>query len=608
MKRSKFQDSEMNGSPVTGHLRPATGQILKISLGDVRNPSFFCNFASITNDRCPEYMKDKLIRIIENSIKENWDRKAFTDFNGESLQYKDVARKIAKIHLLFEAADIRPGDKIALCGRNSGNWCVAFLATITYRAVIVPILHEFKPDNVHHIVNHSEAKLLFVGDQVWENLNEKRMPNLKGIICVKDFTLVVSRSEELTHARENLNALFGRKFSMMFLSEHVHYHPEESADELAFINYTSGTTGFSKGVMLSYRSILSNVLFCDRTIGLCPGDNIVSTLPLGHVFGLIYDFIFGFCYGAHLYFLTRMPSPKVIITTMAEIQPRILSCVPLVIEKIFKKEILPRINSNLGKLLLRIPVVSDKIKEKALEESLRLFGGNIKEVIIGGAPFNAEMEAFVRSIHFPYSIAYGMTECGPIICHSPWKENLYMSCGKAADGMELRVLSPDPARIPGELTCRGRNLMLGYYKNREATNETIDEEGWLHTGDMAVIDEDGYVYLKGRCKNMLLSASGQNIYPEEIESKLNNLPYVSESLVIMYNEKLVALVYPDYNESMKDQLDEHDLQRQIDISRQELNKELPPYSQITRVIIQNEEFEKTAKKSIKRYLYQNMNL
>ena len=552
-------------------------------------------------------MEQSFIAYIEESIKTNWDLDALTDYKGATLQYKDVARKIEKLHIIFEASGIRKGDKIAVCGRNSSHWGVTFLATLTYGAVIVPILHEFKPDNVHHIVNHSESKLLFVGDQVWENLNENRMPALQGIICVKDFTLVNSRSEQLTFAREHLNALFGQKFPMMFLREHVHYEPESSPEQLAVINYTSGTTGFSKGVMLPYRSLLSNVRFCDNTIVLNPGDNIVSMLPLGHVFGLVYDFLFGVCYGAHLYFLTRMPSPKVIMTTVAEIHPRIMSCVPLVIEKIFKKEVLPKIDSKLGKLLLRIPIINEKIREKARAESLQLFGGNIKEVIIGGAPFNAEVEAFVRSINFPYSIAYGMTECGPIICHSPWYDTEYMSCGKAADDMELRVMSPDPEHVPGELVCRGRNTMLGYYKNPEATAQIFDEEGWLHTGDMAVIDHAGNVYIKGRCKNMLLSASGQNIYPEEIESRLNNLPYVSESLVIMCNEKLVALVYPDLNEGLKDGLDDNALLRQIDISRQELNKELPPYSQITRVVLQNEEFEKTAKKSIKRYLYQNMN-
>lgn len=551
-------------------------------------------------------MEQRLIKLIEDSIKQNWDRKAFTDFNGESLQYKDVARKISKLHLMFEAAGIQPGDKIALCGRNSGNWCVSFLATITYGAVIVPILHEFKPDNVHNIVNHSEAKLLFVGDQVWEDLNENHMPALQGIICVKDFMLVNSRSEQLSFAREHLNALFGQKFPMMFLRDHVHYPAETSPEQLAVINYTSGTTGFSKGVMLPYRSLVSNVLFCHRTIGLQPGDNIVSMLPLGHVFGLVYDFLYGVCAGAHLYFLTRMPSPKIIMSAAAQVHPRVISTVPLVIEKIFKKELLPKIDNKLGKLLLHIPIINDKIKEKARAESLRLFGGNLKEVIIGGAPFNAAVEAFARSINFPYSIAYGMTECGPIIGHSPWYETAYMSCGKAADGMELKVLSSDPAHVPGELVCRGQNTMLGYYKNPEATGQIFDNEGWLHTGDMAVINEQGDVFIKGRCKNMLLSASGQNIYPEEIESRLNNLPYVNESLVIMHNDKLVALIYPDLGESMRDGLSDQEMQEKIDNARKELNKELPPYSQITKVMLQNEEFEKTAKKSIKRYLYQNM--
>ena len=550
-------------------------------------------------------MEEKLISLIENAIKNNWDHKAFTDFNGETLQYKDVARKIAKIHLIFEHVGIQPGDKIALCGRNSGNWCVAFLSTITYGAVIVPILHEFKPDNIHNIVNHSEAKLLFVGDQVWENLNENCMPNIMGIICVKDFTLVSSRSTKLDFARENLNALFGKRFPKLFLKEHITYQHESSPEQLAVINYTSGTTGFSKGVMIPYRSLISNIRFCKRTIGISAGDNIVSMLPLGHVFGLVFDFLYGICSGAHLYFLTRMPSPKIIMTTVAEIHPKVISCVPLVVEKIIKKEILPSIDNKLGKLLLHIPVISDKIKEKARLQSLSLFGGNIKEIIIGGAPFNAEVEAFLREIKFPYSVAYGMTECGPIICHSPWNEIAYMSCGKAADGMEIKIMSDDPQHVPGELLCKGENLMLGYFKNQEATEQIIDCNGWLHTGDMAIIDEEKQVYIKGRCKNMLLSASGQNIYPEEIESKLNNMPYVNESLVIMSHSKLVALIYPDMDEALRNGLTEQTLQTQLEISKDELNKDLPPYAQITKVIMRNEEFEKTAKKSIKRYLYQN---
>lgn len=545
-----------------------------------------------------------LIKLFENSIKQNWDLKALTDFHGETLQYKDVARKIEKMHILMENAGIRPGDKVALCGRNCGNWCVTFLATITYGAVIVPILHEFKPDNVHNIVNHSEARLLFTGDYVWENLNEEEMPHLEGVICVNDFSLLTSRSEKLTFAREHLNELFGKKFPNRFTPDMVHYREEESPEDLVIINYTSGTTGFSKGVMLPCRSILSNIIFCRDTIGIQPGDNIVSMLPMGHVFGLVYDFLYGISAGAHLYFLTRMPSPKIIKTTVAAIRPRVISCVPLVVEKLFKQEILPQVDNKLGKLLLKLPFISEHMKEKARQESLRLFGDNILEVIIGGAPFNAEVEAFVRNIRFPYSIAYGMTECGPIICHSTWKETAYTSCGKAADRMELKVLSPEPDRIPGELVCRGENVMLGYYKNQEATKGIIDAEGWLHTGDMAVISPDGDVYIKGRCKNMLLSTNGQNIYPEEIESKLNNMPYVNESLVIMNQGKLVALIYPDLNEALQNGYSENQLMEMLEKSRTDLNKELPAYAQITKIVLRNEEFEKTAKKSIKRYLYQ----
>lgn len=545
-----------------------------------------------------------LIKLFENSIKQNWDLKALTDFHGETLQYKDVARKIEKLHILMENAGIRPGDKVALCGRNCGNWCVTFLATITYGAVIVPILHEFKPDNVHNIVNHSEARLLFTGDYVWENLNEEEMPLLEGVICVNDFSLLTSRSEKLTFAREHLNELFGKKFPNRFTPDMVHYREEKSPEDLIIINYTSGTTGFSKGVMLPCRSILSNIIFCRDTIGIQPGDNIVSMLPMGHVFGLVYDFLYGISAGAHLYFLTRMPSPKIIKTTVAAIRPRVISCVPLVIEKLFKQEILPQVDNKLGKLLLKLPFISEHVKEKARQESLRLFGDNVLEVIIGGAPFNAEVEAFVRNIRFPYSIAYGMTECGPIICHSTWKETAYTSCGKAADRMELKVLSPEPDRIPGELVCRGENVMLGYYKNPEATKGIIDADGWLHTGDMAVISPFGDVYIKGRCKNMLLSTNGQNIYPEEIESKLNNMPYVNESLVIMNQGKLVALIYPDLNEALQNGYNEQQLMEMLEKNRTDVNKELPAYAQITKIVLRNEEFEKTAKKSIKRYLYQ----
>ncbi len=550
-------------------------------------------------------IQDSFIQLIEQSIRKNWDRSALTDYKGATLQYKDVARKIEKMHILFQHAGIQPGDKIALCGRNSANWGATFLGVITYGAVAVPILHEFKADNVHNIVNHSEARMLFVGDQVWENFNEAAMPHLEGIIELKNFDLVVSRSKQLSYAREHLNEEFGKKYPCRFRAEQVSYR-RESPEELAVINYTSGTTGYSKGVMLPYRSILSNVVHIDNKVGLKAGDRIVSMLPLGHIFGLVFDFLYGITAGAHLWFLTRMPSPKIIAESFTEIRPRIIACVPLIVEKIFKKNILPKVDNKLGKLLLNLPIISDKIKENIRQQAMEVFGGNFIEIVIGGAPFNAEVEAFLRKINFPYTIAYGMTECAPLICHSRWDEIQYTSCGKTVANMETRVLSDDPTRIPGELVCRGMNTMLGYYKNEKATEETIDKEGWLHTGDMAIKDEQGNIYIKGRCKNMLLTASGQNIYPEEIEARLNNMPFVNESLVILQNNKLIALVYPDNEEAFQQNMNAHQLEEAIENNRIELNSQLPAYAQITRIKLYPEEFEKTAKKSIKRYLYQDI--
>ena len=550
-------------------------------------------------------IQDSFIQLIEQSIRKNWDRSALTDYKGATLQYKDVARKIEKMHILFQHAGIQPGDKIALCGRNSANWGATFLGVITYGAVAVPILHEFKADNAHNIVNHSEARMLFVGDQVWENFNEAAMPHLEGIIELKNFDLVVSRSKQLSYAREHLNEEFGKKYPCRFRAEQVSYR-RESPEELAVINYTSGTTGYSKGVMLPYRSILSNVVHIDNKVGLKAGDRIVSMLPLGHIFGLVFDFLYGITAGAHLWFLTRMPSPKIIAESFTEIHPRIIACVPLIVEKIFKKNILPKVDNKLGKLLLNLPIISDKIKENIRQQAMEVFGGNFIEIVVGGAPFNAEVEAFLRKINFPYTIAYGMTECAPLICHSRWDEIQYTSCGKTVANMETRVLSDDPTRIPGELVCRGMNTMLGYYKNEKATEETIDKEGWLHTGDMAIKDEQGNIYIKGRCKNMLLTASGQNIYPEEIEARLNNMPFVNESLVILQNNKLIALVYPDNEEAFQQNMNAHQLEEAIENNRIELNSQLPAYAQITRIKLYPEEFEKTAKKSIKRYLYQDI--
>ena len=544
------------------------------------------------------------IDYIEQSIRDNWDKNALTDYKGITLQYKDVARKIAKFHIVLEKAGIKPGDKIAVCGRNSAHWGVTFLAVVTYGAVIVPILHEFKADNIHNIVNHSEAKLLFVGDQVWENLNEDFMPQLMGIVLLTDFTPVICRNEQLLEAFEHRNAIYGQRYPKFFRPEHVTYRRPASEEELAVINYTSGTTGYSKGVMLPYRSLSSNIEYCHEMLPVQPGDNIVSMLPLGHVFGMVYDFLYGISAGAHLYFLTRMPSPKIIAQSFAEIKPRVISCVPLIVEKIIKKNILPRVDNKIGKLLLRVPIINDKIKATARKEAMEIFGGNFDEIIIGGAPFNADVERFLKQISFPYTIAYGMTECGPIICSSRWETLKLASCGKAASRMEVKIDSADPQNIAGEIICRGDNMMLGYYKNPEATAQIIDTRGWLHTGDLATMDSEGYVTVRGRSKNMLLTASGQNIYPEEIESKLNNMPYVSESLIVLQNSKLVALIYPDFDEAFAKGLHPKDIEQVMENNRQELNLQLPAYSQIFKVKIHFEEFEKTAKKSIKRFMYQ----
>lgn len=545
----------------------------------------------------------QFIDYIEQSIIKNWDKDALTDYKGITLQYKDVARKIAKFHIVLENAGIQRGDKIAVCGRNSAHWAVTFLATITYGAVIVPILHEFKADNIHNIVNHSEAKLLFVGDQAWENLNEDAMPLLEGIASLTDFSALVSRNEKLTYAFEHRNAIYGQRYPKNFRPEHICYR-KDRPEELAIINYTSGTTGYSKGVMLPYRSIWSNVAYCFEMLPVKPGDHIVSMLPMGHVFGMVYDFLYGFSAGAHIYFLTRMPSPKIISQSFSEIKPKIISCVPLIVEKIIKKDILPKVDSKIGKLLLKVPIVNDKIKSLARQAAMEIFGGNFDEIIIGGAPFNAEVEAFLKKIGFPYTIAYGMTECGPIICSSRWETLKLASCGKATSRMEVRIDSPDPQTHAGEIVCKGANLMLGYYKNPEATAQIIDVHGWLHTGDLGVMDEDGYVTVRGRSKNMLLTSSGQNIYPEEIESKLNNMPYVAESLIVLQHDKLVALIYPDFDDAFAHGLQQADIPKAMEANRIELNQQLPNYCQISKIKIHFEEFEKTAKKSIKRFMYQ----
>jgi long-chain acyl-CoA synthetase len=548
-------------------------------------------------------MENSFNAFIEKSIKDHWDLDSLTDYKSLTLQYKDVARKIEKMHILFEENDIKKGDKIAICGRNSAHWGIAFLATITYGAVIVPILHEFKPDNVHSIVNHSEARLLFVGDGVWENLNEAAMPNLEGIILMTDFTIPVSRSKKLTYAREHLNELFGKKYPRNFRKEHVSYY-HDTPEELAVINYTSGTTSFSKGVMLPYRSLWSNAQFAQEVLSLQPGNKIVSMLPMAHMYGLAFEFIYEFIVGVQIFFLTRMPSPKVIFQAFNEVKPNLVIAVPLIIEKIIKKDILPKLQTPGAKILLSLPVINEKIKSIICERMVQSFGGNFYEIIIGGAAFNQEVEHFLKMINFPYTVGYGMTETGPILGYEDWHKFKEGSCGKPAPRMEVKVLSDDPANEVGEIVCRGMNTMLGYYKNPEATAQVLDKDGWMHTGDLGVMDAEGNITIRGRNKNMLLGSNGQNIYPEEIEDKLNNMPYIAESIVVEQAGKLVALIYPDFDDAYAHGLTHSDLENKMENNRTTINGDLPAYSQLSKIKIYPEEFEKTPKKSIKRFLYQ----
>ena len=552
-------------------------------------------------------MDKSFIAFIEESIKKHWDIDALTDYKGATLQYKDLARKIEKMHILLEESGVKPGDKVAICGRNCSHWGVAFLAILTYGAVAVPILHEFKADNVHHIVNHSDARLLFVGDVAWEALNEAEMPNLEGVILLTDFTLLVCRSEKLEYAREHLNEMFGKKYPRNFRREHVSYR-RDNPEELAVINYTSGTTSFSKGVMLAYRTLWSNTQFAFEVLTLKPGDKVVSMLPMAHMYGLAFEFIYEMCCGCHIYFLTRIPSPKIIFQAFADVKPKIVIAVPLIIEKIIKKNVLPKLETLKMRFLMRLPVINDKIKATVRDHMIQGFGGNFYEVIVGGAAFNQEVEKLLNSIDFPYTVGYGMTECGPIICYEDYHKFVPGSCGKAAPRMEVRIDSEDPQHIVGEIITRGDNVMLGYYKNEEATAQAIDKEGWLHTGDLGIMDAEGNVFIKGRSKNMLLGPSGQNIYPEEIEDQLNNLPLVCESIVIQQKDnRLAALVYPDFDDAYAHGLNDADIERIMEENRVNLNAALPAYSQIARIKIYPEEFEKTPKKSIKRFLYKDVN-
>ena len=543
--------------------------------------------------------------LIQKSIIANWDMDALTDYKGQTLQYHDVARKIEKVHILFENSGVQKGDKIALCGRNNSQWAVAFIATLTYGAIAVPILHEFMPEQIHNIVNHSDAKLLFAGDYVAGIIDPNAMPNLEGIIRNTDYSLLVSRSEKLTYARENLNALYGQKYPKYFRQEHINYYIEQSPDELALINYTSGTTGFSKGVMIPYRALWSNFDFACSVLGttIKKGDNIISILPMAHMYGMAFEFLFEFLHGCHVFYLNRTPSPAIIAQAFAEVKPRIIIAVPLVIEKIIRKKVFPKIQNNRMRLLLQMPIISAKVRDMICKEVLKAFGDNAYEVIIGGAAFNQEVEQFMHRINFPYTVGYGATECAPIICYSDWHSFKPKSCGHAVVHMEVKIDSPDPATIPGEILARGLNVMLGYYKNEEATAATLDKDGWYHTGDLGTMDAEGNVFINGRSKNMLLGPNGQNIYPEEIEDKLNSLTMVVESIVVQRDNKLVALVHPDLDEAKNMGFTKEDLQGIMEQNRETLNQMLPAYEKISEVEIHEDEFEKTPKKSIKRYLY-----
>ena len=561
--------------------------------------TFAQNFENCAMNDIPSFNS-----YIENTIKDNWLLDALTDYKSTTLQYHDVARKIEKLHIMMEAAGIQKGDRIAVCGRNSAHWSVAFLATLTYGAVIVPILHEFNAEQIHNIVNHSESRLLFVGDYVAPTIDAAEMPQLEGIFNLPDFSLHTSRNEQLTDARERLNELFGHKFPNAYRQKDIHWH-QDTPEELCMINYTSGTTGFSKGVMLPYRALWGNVDFCQKYLGshMPKFSNTLSILPMAHMYGMTIEFLFPFCSGYHLHFLTRLPSPAIIAEAFKEVKPDVVVAVPLIIEKIIRKRVFPKIQSNVIKILLQMPVVSKKVKERICREVYAAFGGKAYEIIVGGAPLNQEIEQFLKAIDFPITVGYGTTECAPLISYSDYHDFEPGSCGVPLPSMEVKIDSNDPQNVEGEIITRGVNMMMGYYKNEEATRQAIDKDGWYHTGDLATMSADGHIFIRGRLKNMLLGANGQNVYPEEIEDKLNSMPLISESLIVQRGDKLVALIHPDVEEVKEMDLSQEELESAMEQNRQQLNEQLPVYSKLQAFELLEEEFQKTPKKSIKRYLY-----
>ena len=544
-------------------------------------------------------------KLYQEAFKKNWDRPAISNYQGVTLHYRDVARRMEKMHIMFEECGLQKGDKVAICSRNQANWAVAFLSTMTYGAVPVPLLHEFKSSNIHHLVNHSEAKILFVDDVIWEGLSESEMPNLQAIIQVNTFKLLYASDEKIVEAREHLNELFGRKYPNSFTSDDIDYH-EDAAEELAIINYTSGTSGFSKGVMIPYRAVLSNLEFGRKVLpGLNNTHSVVSMLPSAHMYGLMFELLYELSVGAHVHFLSRVPSPKIIMQALSEVKPYVVIAVPLVIEKIYKTKVKPVLEKEGIKFLMKLPVLNQVVLNKVKTELINAFGGNFYEVIIGGAAFNKEVESFFKKMGFPFTVGYGMTECAPIITYDDWLEEKLYSCGKAAPNLEVKIDSADPLNVPGEILVKGANVFLGYYRNEEATKAVFTEDGWFRTGDMGVLDEDNCLYIKGRSKCMILGPSGQNIYPEEVETVINSQPYVVDSLVIEEDGGLTALIYPDFQQGAREGMNQKAFAEFIEGTLPELNKELPNYARLKKVKVMTEDFERTPKKSIKRYLYQH---